>query len=88
MYLLCLFGTVAVRDKGYLGSCASILCVLLCAIVCEFSSVGDCGVCLVWVCGYLSYFGAVSPLLRGIDVRRVDCAIYYRSRICQRISIG
>jgi len=45
-------------------------------------------VCLVWACGYLTYFGAVSPLLRGIDVRRVDCAIYYRSRICQRISIG
>jgi len=39
VYLLCLFGTVAVRDKGYLGSCASILCVLLCAIVRKFSSV-------------------------------------------------
>jgi len=37
---------------------------------------------------YLHLFGAVPPLLCGIEVQRADCATNCRSRVCQRISIG
>jgi len=34
---LCLFSTVAVRGRGHLESCVNMLCLLLCAIVYEFT---------------------------------------------------
>jgi len=83
---LCLFGTVAVRGKGRLESCVSVLCY---CCVRSYVNSHSAILCLVSVrvC-YLRLFGAVSPLLRGVEVQRADCATNCCSRICQRSSIG
>jgi len=79
--LPCLFGTVVVLFWKLL----SILCLLLCAIVCEFTLRNL--VFRLCLC-YLRLFGAVSSLLCGIEAQRADCVTNCRSRVCQRISIG
>ena len=57
-----LFGTVAVRDNGYFGSCVSILCLLLCATVSELRALKNSQVLEITECvsfERVDYFSSV-----------------------------